>query len=218
MTDTLNRNDKSNFIRINNTKDIYLNKNDVEKILNSINLSKSYELSEVIAIFDILDKQKIGKILKSDLVEYIKVNINRKDSHSIEGYLISNSEKAIQLLKNLSKKFELVNDTDAIEDIHWILNCFVNGSWDEIDMLKKGDVEKNETDTIKMYSNAEQNERKKTDLNKVHTKKNLDKMNSYTGLNNISVKKNEKSISDEANSNKDENNDVKSRKNLQRNR
>lgn len=43
-------------------------------------------------------------------------------------------------------------------------------------------------------------------------------MNSYTGLNNISVKKNEKSISDEANSNKDENNDVKSRKNLQRNR
>ena len=85
-------------------------------------------------------------------------------------------------------------------------------------MLKKGDVEKNETDTIKMYSNAEQNERKKTDLNKVHTKKNLDKMNSYTGLNNISVKKNEKSISDEANSNKDENNDVKSRKNLQRNR
>lgn len=61
MTDTLNRNDKSNFIRINNTKDIYLNKNDVEKILNSINLSKSYELSEVIAIFDILDKQKIGK-------------------------------------------------------------------------------------------------------------------------------------------------------------
>lgn len=218
MTDTLNRNDKSNFIRINNTKDIYLNKNDVEKILNSINLSKSYELSEVIAIFDILDKQKIGKILKSDLVEYIKVNINRKDSHSIEGYLISNSEKAIQLLKNLSKKFELVNDTDAIEDIHWILNCFVNGSWDEIDMLKKGDVEKNETDTIKMYSNAEQNERKKTDINKVHTKKNLDKMNSYTGLNNISVKKNEKSISDEANSNKDENNDVKSRKNLQRNR
>lgn len=218
MTDTLNRNDKSNFIRINNTKDIYLNKNDVEKILNSINLSKSYELSEVIAIFDILDKQKIGKILKSDLVEYIKVNINRKDSHSIEGYLISNSEKAIQLLKNLSKKFELVNDTDAIEDIHWILNCFVNGSWDEIDMLKKGDVEKNETDTIKMYSNAEQNERKKTDLNKVHTKKNLDKMNSYTGLNNISVKKNEKSISEEANSNKDENNDVKSRKNLQRNR
>lgn len=218
MTDTLNRNDKSNFIRINNTKDIYLNKNDVEKILNSINLSKPYELSEVIAIFDILDKQKIGKILKSDLVEYIKVNINRKDSHSIEGYLISNSEKAIQLLKNLSKKFELVNDTDAIEDIHWILNCFVNGSWDEIDMLKKGDVEKNETDTIKMYSNAEQNERKKTDINKVHTKKNLDKMNSYTGLNNISVKKNEKSISDEANSNKDENNDIKSRKNLQRNR
>lgn len=33
-------------------------------------------------------------------------------------------------------------------------------------MLKKGDVEKNETDTIKMYSNAEQNERKKTDINK----------------------------------------------------
>jgi hypothetical protein len=218
MTDTLNINEKTNFVRINNTKEIYLNKNDVEKILNSINLSRTYELSEVKAIFDILDKEKVGKILKTDLIEYIKVNINRKDSHSIEGYLISNSEKAIQLLKNLSKKFELSKDTEAIEDINWIINCFVNGTWDEIDMLKKGEVEKNETDTIKMYSNAEQNERKKTDINKVHTKKNLDKMNSYTGLNNITVKKNEKSISDEANSNKEEFNDVKSRKNLQRNR
>ena len=95
-------------------------------IVEKLKLTENIDKNKAKELFEMLDKDKKGKIEKSAFIEYI-TNYNQTISDSsiknffelINNELASKSEKIISKLKKLREKSYIQNDNESVNDINW---------------------------------------------------------------------------------------------------
>lgn len=152
-----------NVIKINK-EDVNLTLNEVKTCIKEMNIL--LEDTEIVDTFNHIDKDQIGKIKKTELIEHFRCK-NKRASIKIADYFNSNADKAITKLKKLKNKFEKYKDYEAIKDIDWIMTAILSNALGEPEIRKFEDEDPDEQDVLKQYSHAQESIFKRNDINKI---------------------------------------------------
>jgi hypothetical protein len=89
-----------------------------------MNLTEHIDKLTSKALFQELDKDKIGKVSKSKFIDFITKSSSNDRAYksfidSVNEHLYSKSEKILLKLKRLREKEYIKNDRDTLEDLNW---------------------------------------------------------------------------------------------------
>ncbi len=164
--------------------------------MEKLNFTERINKNTTKELFERLDKNKKGKIKKTEFVEYLVSN--RENDSNFRNFfdivnleLASKSEKIVSILKKVREKLNAHKDLESVDDINWynlaknriikqILDSNINNDMHDLEYnaINKFESQANETGNIEnretvqyigQFSKYWDQSRRNSDLSKVHT-------------------------------------------------
>ena len=182
MDNTEINSNKSNFNKFTPFSTYRLSVDDMCDLISNLQLQEKYNRTSVLQIFDKLDTTNTGFIDRNELFDYLEnLDANNKE-HNYKELLekfnqtvLSKSEKILFRLTKLRKKIYIQNDSEALEDINWIINNILDKDILEPDILDIHMKTQNEEDlgALRQYSNFQDICLQRNDLKTLNSSKTL---------------------------------------------
>jgi len=164
--------------------------------VEKLNFTEKINKNRAKELFNRLDKNKKGKIKKTEFVEYLVSN--RENDSNFRNFfdivnleLASKSEKIVSILKKVREKLNAHQDLESVEDINWynlvnyriitqILDSNINNDIHDLEYNEMNKFESQAYETgnignketvqyIGQFSKYWDQSRRNSDLSKVHT-------------------------------------------------